>query len=45
MVSIPAVLRFPAVTIETVSVDGTFPAAGFEDRMSDWIKATASSRS
>lgn len=44
VVAAPAVMRFPAVTIETVSVDGTFPAAGFEDRMSDWIKATASSR-
>ncbi len=28
-----------AVAIEDVSVDGTFPAEGYEDRMVEWAKA------
>ncbi|GAA4424086.1 hypothetical protein GCM10023169_20470 [Georgenia halophila] len=29
-----------AVAIENVSVDGTFPAGGYEDRMIEWAEAT-----
>lgn len=33
-------LRLPAVTIETVSVDGRFPPAGYADRVGSWIRET-----
>ncbi|MFJ8477449.1 hypothetical protein [Kitasatospora sp. NPDC094011] len=29
-----------AVTIEQVALDGTFPAAGFPERVRDWATAT-----
>ncbi|GEN80424.1 DUF5946 family protein [Actinotalea fermentans] len=40
----PPPVRHPAVTIHTVAVDGTFPAAGYESRMRDWAAATLASR-
>jgi hypothetical protein len=33
----PVMSHLPAVTIEDVSVDGTFPAEGYEERMTAWI--------
>lgn len=34
----------PSVTIEDVSVDGSFPAVGYEDRMLDWATSIARER-
>lgn len=36
----PVARRRPHVTIENVSVDGTFPAEGFAERMRQWILDT-----
>lgn len=38
--SLPVARRRPETTIETVSVDGTFPADGYSERMRAWILDT-----
>jgi hypothetical protein len=40
----PAPAVMPETTIESVSVDGSFPALGYEQRMVRWAAATADSR-
>lgn len=40
----PPQVRHPTVTIHTVAVDGSFPAAGYESRMRDWAAATVAAR-
>ncbi|WP_260194974.1 DUF5946 family protein [Actinophytocola gossypii] len=42
--SVPARSAPPTVTIEDVSVDGTFPASGYEERMHAWAKSVAAER-
>lgn len=43
--SVPELTSFPVTTIEDVTVDGTFPARGYPERMYSWAHATAQSRS
>lgn len=38
-----AIEGFVPTTIEDVSVDGTFPAHGYDDRMAEWALAVACS--
>lgn len=40
----PAVSGPPAVTIQDVAADGTFPASGYAGRMASWVDATIASR-
>ena len=41
---IPTAVRPVDTTIEDVSVDGTFPASGYENRMALWASTTVRSR-
>lgn len=40
----PPQVHYPAVTIHTVAVDGTFPPEGYASRMRDWAAATITAR-
>ncbi len=41
----PAPMRPPVFTIEHLSVDGSFPAEGYEDRMDRWVASVHAERS
>lgn len=42
--SAPALVEKPGVTIENVSVDGSFPPDDYSTRMEKWIRSVAASR-
>lgn len=40
----PARMRTPRFTIEDLSVDGSFPAQGYEGRMNQWVSSVVCER-